>query len=49
MKIFNLFVLYRSNIHFAEYVYHDIHIPNFVFNKYNISMTAISEVPSTIL
>lgn len=31
MKIFNLFVLYRSNIHFGKSVYPDIHFSIFVF------------------
>ena len=39
MKIFNLFVLYRSNIHFAQSVYDPIQISRFVF---------VPEVPSTI-
>ena len=31
MKIFNLFVVYRSNIHFGKSVFPDIHFSIFVF------------------
>ena len=46
MKIFNLFALYRRNIHFPDFVYQSAQMPFFVcifFTSHNSLITSIME------